>query len=107
MRDVSHWEDGMAKTGARWIIIYCVSALAISSIGGLAESDALVATVDKPATFTVPRPPSVPATSTAASPRPPPTISVTSYRPTQDCTPVEAVVPAPTAPPPSLHAARL
>jgi hypothetical protein len=77
-----------------WITRLAAAALAFwplaAHLGALAETDAMLATLDKPATVTVQR---APATGETAAPRRPRVvISVTNYSPTADCTPVQAVV---------------
>jgi len=66
------------------------AALALWPLAALAETDAMLATVDKPATVTVQRPP------VAAAPGPQRRarviVSFTSYSPTADCAPVEVIV---------------
>jgi hypothetical protein len=66
--------------------------LGLSSRAALAENDAMLATLDKPATVTVQRAPT--AAESAPSRRPRVIISVTNYSPTADCTPVQVVVKA-------------
>jgi hypothetical protein len=58
-------------------------------LGALADTDAMLATLDKPATVTVRR---APVTGETAPRRPRVIISVTNYSPTADCTPVQVVV---------------
>lgn len=82
----------MAKTGPAWIAASCALALALSPVMSRAQGDPWLATVGKPATFTVAR------TSLAADAEAQPSraprlvISVTNYRPADDCTPVEIIV---------------
>jgi hypothetical protein len=93
----SRRENGMTKIGPRWIATLCASALATWAMDGRADSDALLATVNKPATFTAMRAPPTGGAEAAPARRARLIISVTNYRPTDDCTPVEAVVTARTA----------
>jgi hypothetical protein len=95
MRAHSRRENGMTMSESRWIAMLCGSALAMWAMDGRADSDALLATVNKPATFTATR--AVGGAEAAPARRARLIISVTSYRPTDDCTPVEAVVKARTA----------
>jgi len=78
-----------------WIMRFC-AALAILAhwapwpAAAQAEGDAMLATLDKPATVTVQR--ASVAGETASPRRPRVIISVTNYSPTADCTPVQVVV---------------
>jgi hypothetical protein len=92
MRAHSRRENGMTRTGSRWIATLAASALAMWAMDGRADSDALLATVNKPATFTAAR-----VAEAAPGRRARLIVSVTNYRPTDDCTPVEAVVTTRTA----------
>ena len=64
------------------------TAWALSPPAVLAETDAMLATLDKPATVTVQRTPAL----GEAPRRPRVIISVTNYSPSADCTPVQVVV---------------
>jgi hypothetical protein len=89
-------EDGVTRIRSGWITRLGAAALAALAAGppaARAETDAMLATLDKPATVTVQRAPPA-AETAAASRRPRVVISVTNYSPTADCTPVQAVVKA-------------
>jgi hypothetical protein len=79
----------VTRTGG-WIATLGVAALALWPLCASAENDAMLATLDKPATVTVRRAP-VAATPGAAR-RPRVIIGVTNYSPTRDCTPIAVVV---------------
>ena len=83
----------MTRIRSGWITRLGAAALAaIFSVPHAAqtETDAMLATVDKPATVTVQR--ATARGETAAPRRPRVVISVTNYSPTADCTPVQVVV---------------
>jgi len=86
-------EDGVTGIRSGWITrlgAVVLAAFAHLPLAARAESDAMLATIDKPVTVTVQR---APATAEAAAPRRPRVIvSVTNYSPTADCTPVQVVV---------------
>jgi hypothetical protein len=64
--------------------------LAFWPLAAHVETDAMLATLDKPATITVQRAPV--AGESAAPRRPRVIVSVTNYNPAVDCTPVQVVV---------------
>jgi hypothetical protein len=83
----------VTRTGAGWItrlVAAALAALAPWPLAAHADTDAMLATLDKPATVTVRRAPATP--ETAAPRRSRVVISVTGYSPTADCTPVQVVV---------------
>lgn len=83
----------MTRTKSGWITRCCAAVLSASAFWPLtigAEPDAMLATLNKPATVTVRRAPV--AGETAAPRRPRVIVSVTNYSPTADCTPVQVVV---------------
>jgi hypothetical protein len=67
-----------------------MAGLAAWQSAAQADTDAMRATLDKPATVTVQRAPA--ASGTIVPRRPRVIISVTGYTPTADCTPVQVVV---------------
>jgi hypothetical protein len=80
----------VTRIGSGWLTklgAAVATAWALSPPAVLAETDAMLATLDKPASDTVQRAP-----SPAAPRRPRVVISVTNYTPTADCTPVQIVV---------------
>jgi hypothetical protein len=79
----------VTRTGG-WIAKLGVAALALWPLSAPAENDAMLATLDKPATVTVRRAPVAAAPGTPRRPRV--IISVANYSPTRDCAPVEVVV---------------
>ena len=83
----------MTRIRSAWITRLAVAVLAAWSsvpLAAQAETDAMLATLDKPATVTVQRAPA--PGETAAPRRPRVVISVTNYSPAADCTPVQVVV---------------
>src|SRR3981081_1482702 len=81
----SRRENRMTRTGPRGSATLCASALPTWAMDGRGDSDALLATVNKPATLTATR-----VAEAAPGRRARLIISVTNYRPTDDCTPVQA-----------------
>src|SRR5215468_7677774 len=83
-------EDTVTRIGSGWITKVAAAALAACPLAALAETDTMLATVDRPATVTVRRAPV--ADEAARSRRPRVVVSFTDYSPTADCAPVEVVV---------------
>jgi hypothetical protein len=79
-----------AMTHAGWIAAACTSLLAVFAATAMAETEQLRATADTPAILTARVRQGAVAESSPRQARL--IISVTSYRPADDCTPVEIVV---------------
>ena len=80
----------MTRIRSGWITRLAAVALAACPLAAPAQTDTMLATVDKPATVTVRRAPV--ADEAARSRRPRVVVSFTDYSPTADCAPIEVVV---------------
>jgi hypothetical protein len=85
----SRREDGVTRTGG-WIIRMGAAALAASPLAVRAETDPMLATVDKSAVVWIRIAPAAAFGDTSRRRRV--IISVTNYQPTADCRPVDVVV---------------